>query len=311
MLSKDWAVSSGGIAWSSNDEEVWFTAESRAATTNQALYAATLSGETREVANGPGELRLLDVAPDGRALMARWDRRVGIRAFGWEATSQRDLSWFDKGFLLDLSPEGRTIVFHDIDATFLRRTDGSPPIRLGDGYTFDLGRLSPDGKWVVTASASGPRTPVLIPTGAGETRRLQAAPTCDSAEWFPDGKRILCGNAKSGVFSVEVATGKASKLPLPADTPLFSQSQMLSRDGNRIAVIEANGDVRVFCSPTAAQCSGFRRRPPGIPRSDGPRTVGTCICTASERCRARIQRLDLDSGKMELWRELSRRMRPG
>jgi eukaryotic-like serine/threonine-protein kinase len=304
VLSKGWAVSSGGIAWSSDGEEVWFTAEKRLET-NQALYAATLAGETREVANVPGELRLLDVAPDGRALMARWDRRVGIRAFGWEATSQRDLSWFDKGFLLDLSPEGRTIVFHDLDATFLRRTDGSPPIRLGDGYTFDLGRLSPDGKWVVTASASGPRTPVLIPTGAGETRRLEAAPTCDSAEWFPDGKRILCGNVKSGVFSVEVATGKASKLPLPADIPLFSQSQMLSRDGNRIAVIEANGDVRIFSLVDGRTMQRVSAAASGYSQIGWAEDGRHLYLYRIGEVPARIQRLDLDSGKMELWRELT------
>src|SRR5262249_53070502 len=82
VLSQDWAISSGGIAWSSDGKEVWFTAEKLGETFNQALYAVTLEGRRREVTSVPGELRLLDVAPDGRALMARWDRRVGIRAFG-------------------------------------------------------------------------------------------------------------------------------------------------------------------------------------------------------------------------------------
>lgn len=176
---------------------------------------------------------------------------------------------------------------------------------MGDGYTFDLGRLSPDGKWVLTASASGPRTPVLIPTGAGETRRLEAAPTCDSAEWFPDGKRILCGNAKSGVFSVEVATGKASKLPLPADTPLFSQSQMLSRDGNRIAVIEANGDVRIFSLADGRTMQRIPAAASGYSQIGWAEDGRHLYLYRIGEVPARIQRLDLDSGKMELWRELS------
>jgi serine/threonine protein kinase/Tol biopolymer transport system component len=303
-LSGDWRVSSGGIAWSPDGEEVWFTAEKRLETTNQALYAATLAGKVREVVTVPGQLRLLDVANDGRALLARWDRRAGIRVFGQEAVSQRDLSWFDGGFLDDLSSDGRTIVFNDRGATFLRATDGSPPIRLGEGYTFDLGRLSPDGKWVATASASGPRTPVLVPTGAGEIRRLEKAPACDSAEWFPDGRRILCGNAKSGVFAVDAATGEATKLPLPADT-LFSQARMLSRDGSRISLIGADGEVRIV---SLADGRTLRQLPAGASgytqigwTEDGRHVLLYRIGEVPER----IQRLDLDSGKMEPWRELT------
>jgi serine/threonine protein kinase/sugar lactone lactonase YvrE len=305
VLSKDWALPSGGLAWSPDGEEVWFTAQRRSDTASQALYAATLDGKTREVAKVPGELRLLDVAADGRVLLARWDRRAGIRAFVGEGGSPRDLSWFNESFLLDLSPDGRTIVFHDRDATFLRPTDGSAPIRLGDGYTFDLGRLSPDGKWVVTTSASGPRTPVLVPTGAGEVRRLEKAPACDTAEWFPDSRRILCVNATSGFFAVDASTGNASKLPLPADIPIFSQTQMLSPDGNRVAFVQVDGNVRIVSTVegralqrVAAAASGYTE----IGWSDDGRHL---FLYRIGEVPERIQRLDLDSGKMELWRELT------
>jgi Tol biopolymer transport system component len=305
VLSRDLAVSSGGLAWSSGGDEVWFTAQKKSETANQALYAATLEGKTREVANVPGEPRLLDVAPDGRALLARWDRRAGIRALGGEAGSSRDLSWFDESFLVDLSPDGRTIVFHDRDATFMRPTDGSPPVRLGEGYTFDLGRLSPDGKWLVTTAASGPRTPVLVPTGAGEIRRLDKAPICDNAEWFPDGRRILCGNVKSGFFAVEAASGEASKLPVPANILFFSQARMLSGDGKRIALVEASGDVRIVSLADGRTLQRVSAAAAGYTQigwaEDGRHLFLYRIGEVPEK----VQRLDLDSGKMELWRELT------
>ncbi len=305
VLSRGWEVSSGGIAWSSRGDEVWFTAQNRLATTNPALYASTLDGKTREVANVPGELRLFDVAPDGRALLGRWDRRVGIRALGSDGAFPRDLSWFDDGFLLDLSPDGRTIVFHDRDATLLRHTDGSPPIRLGDGYTFDLGQLSPDGKWIVTASASGPRTPILVPTGAGETRRLEKSPTCDTAEWFPDGTRILCGNAKSGIFAVQTSSGNASKLSLPADIRLFSQSQMLSPDGKRVAVIGPNGDVRILSVPEGRTLQQVPTEASGYSQIGWAQDGRHIFLYAIGEVPEKILRLDLDSGKLEFWRELT------
>jgi dipeptidyl aminopeptidase/acylaminoacyl peptidase len=71
---------------------------------------------------------------------------------------------------------------------FMRETDGSPAIRLGDG---NIAALSPDGRWVLDAVGS-PAKLVLLPTGVGEPRQL----TDNKAEhfggaWLPDGKSIV------------------------------------------------------------------------------------------------------------------------
>ena len=51
-------------------------------------------------------------------------------------------------------------------AIYLRKTDGSPAVRLGDG---NRPLLSPDGKWVACIVSDGPKTKLtLLPTGAGE-----------------------------------------------------------------------------------------------------------------------------------------------
>ena len=46
---------------------------------------------------------------------------------------------------------------------FLRDTDGSPPVRIGEG-TGEA--ISPDTKWVITKPAKGGALS-LVPTGAG------------------------------------------------------------------------------------------------------------------------------------------------
>src|SRR5207247_199985 len=54
-------------------------------------------------------------------------------------------------------------------ALWLRRTDGSPPIRLGEGAPV---ALSPDGKWALAVFTGNEPRLVLYPTGAGEPRQV-------------------------------------------------------------------------------------------------------------------------------------------
>jgi len=103
--------------------------------------------------------------------------QAGIVALPPGENSERNLSWFDWSIALDLSPDGRTVIFSESgEATggkygiFMRKTDGSPAVRLGDGAVNAL--LSPDGKWVATSDLESPAQIQLLPTGAGQPRRL-------------------------------------------------------------------------------------------------------------------------------------------
>jgi len=73
---------------------------------------------------------------------------------------------------------------------YLRGTDGSDAVRLGDGYPEDL---STDGKWVLAAPV-GTRTHwFLLPTGTGVPRTLAPGPIIERGEanFLPDGRRIV------------------------------------------------------------------------------------------------------------------------
>jgi hypothetical protein len=55
------------------------------------------------------------------------------------------------------------------EGAYLRKTDDSPAVRIGNGYAFGL---SPDGRWALSIVSAPPAQLFLLPTGAGEPRVL-------------------------------------------------------------------------------------------------------------------------------------------
>ena len=60
-------------------------------------------------------------------------------------------------------------------AVYIRNTDGSPAIRLGEGAA---NAMSPDQKWVIVQTPSSPEQLRLLPTGAGELSRSPTIQMC-------------------------------------------------------------------------------------------------------------------------------------
>jgi hypothetical protein len=79
----------------------------------------------------------------------------------------------------------------------LRKTDGSPVVRLGDGWA---AHLSADGKWALAVVQSRPPQLVIYPTGAGETQQLNRGEIENyvTAQWFRDGKSVLINGNEPG-----------------------------------------------------------------------------------------------------------------
>ncbi len=105
---------------------------------------------------------------------------MGISGLAPGAKQERDLSWFDASRILDISADGGTFCSRSSltglarnPAIYLRKTDGSPAVRLGDG---NRPALSPDGKWVACIVNDGPQTQLtLLPTGARGSAQRQHA----------------------------------------------------------------------------------------------------------------------------------------
>ncbi|HEY3838182.1 MAG TPA: protein kinase [Bryobacteraceae bacterium] len=184
--------SAQGLAWTPSGNEVWFTSPLESGQ----IQALSLSGKTRRVLAVPGRLFLRDIAADGQLLAEQGIVRHGIIAAA--GPSQRDLSWLDFGELRAISNDGQMILFEEEGqesktyTVYVRNTDGSPAIPIGDGYGLDL---SPDKNWALSQKLTEPINQIwLLPVGPGEPRRLSPpnlTPTVIGGGFTPDGKRVI------------------------------------------------------------------------------------------------------------------------
>jgi eukaryotic-like serine/threonine-protein kinase len=193
----------GSLAWSADDNEIWFSGVRTYS--EPALRAVSLKGVERVLLQAPPQaIHVLDTSRDGRALIVLHHRQKGLSCLAPGESLPRELAWLDFSSPEALSDDGRVVVFGEVltgrasaSVAYLRKTDGSDAIRLGDGYPEDL---SADGKSVLVGIRSRPLHWVVLPTGPGEPRPLPPGPfqSIHEANFLPDGRRIAFGAAEQG-----------------------------------------------------------------------------------------------------------------
>ena len=189
-LARDF-LASDGLAWWPSGKEIWFGA-SRLGLKNE-LRAVTLEGKERLIWREAGPVAMRDVSRDGRVLLARQSqgREISGRLAGEAA--EHDLTWLDWSYPLDLSDDATTLLFEEEGegagknyAAYVRKSDGSPAVRLAEGGGM---ALAPDGK---TALGLSEGALSVLPIGPGMARKLSlGALICQFAEFTPDGERIV------------------------------------------------------------------------------------------------------------------------
>jgi eukaryotic-like serine/threonine-protein kinase len=285
--------SAQGLAWLPSGREIWFTASDQGSA--RALLAVTPAGQTRVVTRAPANLHLGDVSADGSVLLWDENSRIGLAGRAPGASEDRDLSWFDWGLPAALSADGQWLLFSEEGdgggpeySVYLRKTDGSPAVRLGGGEAM---ALSPDGKWALTQRLNpAPAQLVLLPTGAGEPKQITHDPLThlDSA-FTADGTHVVFSgfepNHKVRMYLQDLAGG--------APTPITPEgvSGLLSPDGALVA-----SGQQVF--PVAG---GAPRPISGIDAKDvlvgwGP-DAHTLFVRQTTQGDAQIVRLDLATGR--------------
>lgn len=313
-LSGEWFTIQG-VAWSPNGKEIWFTASKSGV--DRTLYAITLDGKQRMVLRLPGAVMIFDIFKDGRVLLMRasWRRElIGMTEDG----KQHDLSWLDYTYPADLAADGKTLLFDEeggggsLDysksgglsyAVYIRKTDGSPAVLLGEGGAVSL---SPDGKSVIAQTQDAPSQLRLLTTGAGEAKELTKDNINHSwAHWFPDGKRILfSGNEPGGkgvrLYVYDPASGKSQ--PITAEG-VNGTAFVISPDSQMVAGI--GPDQKGYLYPVGG---GEPRVIAGLNPGEQPITFGTdnssLYIYQPGELPARVDRLDLRTGQRTLWKQL-------
>jgi len=305
-LSTGWETA-WGLGWSPNGNEIWFS--STRLGYGRYLSAVTLSGKERLLAREPGTLTLQDVAKDGRVLITRDVPRVGMVGMIAGAVKERDLSWLDWSAPKDLSADGKQLLFTESGeaggenySTYIRGTDGSPAIRLGDGLSF---ALSPDEKWVLTGLPKPPVQFGLAPTGAGEARQI----THDEinrlwARWFPDGKRILFSADEPGKgvrLYIQDVNGDPPKAI--SDEGVNGSMIAISPDGKQIALVGADQKPALLTveSGEIHPIAGLDAGEAPIAWSSDGRSL---FVYKLGEVPSTVNRLDFATGRKQLWKKL-------
>jgi Tol biopolymer transport system component len=306
-LSTGWE-SLEGLAWSPSGKEVWFSGSSSGP--QYCIYASTLAGKTRTIYCGTSATMILDRTPSGRTLMMSGERHVGMSLLEHGSSSERDLTWLDFSYGPRVSSDGSIILFTDESgnsgsgySVYVRKSDGSPAVRIGSGgFGTDI---TADGKWALIVMPGDPAARVqIVPVGAGQARVLHWDGFQPSwAHWLPDGQRILMVATTPGhISSVYVTDVNGGAPKHVSDLGVWPG---IAPDGQSyIAVVEGKPVIKSLSQETILEIpTGEATLPEERPiswSSDSQHVfTGSTIQGG-----ANIYRVDLRTGKHELWQTI-------
>jgi Tol biopolymer transport system component len=307
ILTSQW-TSERSLAWTPAGDEVWFTATTSGIALD--LYGVSLSGKLRTILRVPGDLRLMDIGRDGRVLITQGQRRAAVMISAQGQKTDRDLAVADWCQAVSISNDGQWALLEEeaegsesgAYTIYLRKADGSPPLRLGQGYYgVDLSR---DGKWALVMTQAAPEQLLMLPTGAGELRQI----THDEVRrrdacLFPDGKRVAFAGIEAGHQArVYVQGTEDGAQPRPITPEGVAGAIDCSPVGDSVAV--SSGQLMIV------PVNGGP--PKAIPKTDGTETIagwsedGQSLYTFHRgELRAKLYRVAIASGEHVLVKEIA------
>jgi Tol biopolymer transport system component len=296
------------LVWSRDGREIWYAL--RGTSGEGRIESVDLAGRTRTRLTAPAGLILHDIASDGRLLVERYVGTNGVLALVPGAAAERQLAWFDASVARDLSSDGSLLLMTERgEATagrpgvYLRKTDGSPAVRLADGSAL---AFFPDGKTVLVRAPGDDGGLLRIPTGTGAPVEIPRAPFVHiNAAWpHPDGRRIVLAASQPGEakrFYVRAIPNGAPRAVSPAG--FESTGQPISTDGKWIVGFR-DWNENLFLFPIEG---GSPREIPSSQRLDPVRWApdGALFVAETGTIPHRLHRLDVATGKRTFVRELA------
>jgi len=298
------------LAWQPSGEEIWFDNADRGGFATS-IYAVTMSGRQRLIRRESMLLSTMDVARDGRLLAVSVTLSSSMAAVVSGEAAERNVSWLDYSVVDDVSADGRTILFDEWGegggrnaAYYLWRLGEPAAIRLGEG----VGRaLSPDGKWALTSPPSQDEL-VLQPTGTGQPRSLgKNKLDVSSAVFLPDGTAVVfSGRVAGGTWRLyrQDLDGTVSPKPFSndpsSDDGLSGDRLAVSPDGRFIAARGKNQKMCIY--PLSGEPARCFDASPGDEPLQWSLDARSIFVYPMNDLPGRIERLDVESGRRELWK---------
>jgi serine/threonine protein kinase len=315
ILTRDWGPSGRAVdlAWAPSGDGLYVVAGPGSRET--ALRRIDLDGHEKVLFEAGGvNLLLHDVASNGDILVERATSRRGMSFRGRTDEQERDVSWLDGSQARTLSDDGAWVLFGETlqgagprGDVYIRKTDGSLPIRLGDGDPLDLSR---DGKWVLALTRSSPRRLVLLPTGPGVPRTLDTgALEPNGGIILPPGDAVAFGSEpRPGdieFHEVDLRSGTIRPLKIGDDAASFVTDRSVAFGDSSTGWARILPDRHIeTISP-----SGARRVIPGAPLPADEDLVawatdGYLYTAVENTLPARLFRIDVRTGDRTPWRTL-------
>jgi serine/threonine protein kinase len=299
-------------AWDPSGKSVWFSAAGMER--SPGIYRMALDGSIEPIYQAPTYTTVEDISPRGDILSLSVIPRMLMQAGSKEGGEARDLSWLDWSLTRDISADGEWVLFGESGITvggpgiYIRRLDGSPAMRLGDG---DCWRLSPDFKWVLITQSERHDDFALLPTGAGSVVPLPIVGLrCSNAAWFPDGKGFVILASEEGhgqrLYWYDLETRAVRRIR----DEMFHQIGKISPDGRRLIALDQDRRIVIV----ATDGSSVRRIGPPVEnrRGIGWDKDGThFFAFEKSSIPAPVYRIDAETGEETLWLELHPKDRSG
>jgi hypothetical protein len=191
----------------------------------------------------------------------------------------------------------------ELHAVYLRGTDGSPAIRLGDGIGFTF---SPDGQWALGTVGNVSHGLTLLPCGAGEGRFLELQGLeVIYGTWFPDGMSICMLGHEPGkgarLFRVDPVTGKHEPF---SEEGITSFDPLIAPDGRFVACQGPDRRLKIY--PVDG---GEPKLLPGVLPNERmirwSEDGAAAYVFGRGELPAKIFKIDLATGERTLWKELA------
>lgn len=227
------------------------------------------------------------------------------------SAKETNLSWLGESNAVDLSRDGRLLLFYDYNQavpesfqTFLRKTDGSDATLLGEGKAL---ALSPDEKWALVVRPHPAPHLALLPTGVGEVRELPSGSAAFQYHWatfFPDGRRILIAARETGKPPRSYIQDVSGGPPRPfAEEGM--RATLVSPDGREIAGSTLEGLHLIYRADGEGRARAIPGAEPGdflVAWSEDGKSI---LVRGAEERPLTLYRIDLASGRRERWKELA------